>query len=128
MSKTILLVEDYDDSREMLKFHLENIGYRVIEAANGYEAIECVKQEPPDLILMDMSMPEIDGLAATRHIKELADTDEIPVICVTAHDSFYSEKAIEAGCKEVISKPVDLENLNKILEGYLKGEKDDRDF
>lgn len=119
MSKTILLVEDYDDSREMLKFHLEDLGYLVVEAANGYEAIECVKRETPDLILMDMSMPEIDGLAATRRIKELAAGVEITVICVTAHDYFYSEKAVGAGCEEVVGKPVDLENLSKAIERYL---------
>lgn len=106
----------------MLKFHLEDTGYRVVEAANGYEALELVKQELPDLILMDMSMPEMDGVAATRRIKELAETDEIPVICVTAHDHFYSEKAIEAGCVEVVSKPVDLENLGKVIERYLRKE------
>jgi len=71
MSKTILLVEDNDDSREMLKFFLEGIGYCVVEAGNGYDAVEYVKRERPDLILMDMSMPEIDGLNATRHIKRL---------------------------------------------------------
>jgi CheY-like chemotaxis protein len=122
MSKTILLVEDYDDSREMLKFHLEDAGYLVVEAANGYEAVEIVKQEPPDLILMDMSMPEMDGVAATRRIKKLAETDEIPIICVTSHDHFYSEKAIEAGCEEVITKPVDLKNLDKVIERNLRKE------
>jgi two-component system cell cycle response regulator DivK len=120
MSKTILLVEDYDDSRQMLKFYLEELGYRIVEATNGYDAIEYVRQELPDLILMDMSLPEIDGLTATRRIKEIANSEEIPVICVTAHGDYYSEKAIEAGCQEVVGKPIDLENLRKVIDRYLK--------
>jgi len=127
MSKTILLVEDYDDSREMLKFYLENLGYRVVEAANGYDAIEYVKQVLPDLILMDMSMPEIDGLNATRHIKEIAGKNDLPIICVTAHGDYYSVKAIEAGCREVVIKPVDLENLREIIERCTKDKKGVRD-
>ena len=79
-----------------------------------------VNQELPDLILMDMSLPEIDGLSATRRIKEIANADKIPVICVTAHGDYYNEKAIKAGCKEVVAKPVDLENLSKVIESYLK--------
>jgi CheY-like chemotaxis protein len=120
MPKTILLVEDYDDSRKMLKFYLENGGYRVVEATNGFDAIEYVNQELPDLILMDMSLPEIDGLSATRRIKEITDNAEIPVLCLTAHGQLYREKAIEAGCKEVLEKPVDLENLSRVIEHYLK--------
>lgn len=127
MSKTILLVEDYDDSRQMLKFHLEERGYRVVEASNGYDAIEYVRRELPDLILMDMAMPEIDGLNATRRIKEIAGTDKIPVICVTAHGDFYSEKAVDAGCVEVVAKPVDDENLHKIIERYFINENVDGD-
>lgn len=69
---------------------------------------------------MDMSMPEVDDLAATRQIKELAGTGDIPVICVTAHGDFYEGKALEAGCKEVVAKPIDIENLEKIVFRYLK--------
>ena len=98
---------------------MEGIGYRIVEATNGYDAIEYVKLELLDLILMDMSLPEIDGLSATRRIKELANTDKIPVICVTAHGDFYREKAIEAGCKEIVTKPVDLDNLSKVVNHYL---------
>jgi CheY-like chemotaxis protein len=126
MSKTILLVEDNDDSRKMLKAYLENRGYRVVEASNGYDAVEYVKQALPDLILMDMAMPEIDGLNATRRIKEIAGTGEIPVFCVTAHSDYYGEKAIEAGCIKVVLKPVDLDNLSETIERCLKDEKDKR--
>jgi two-component system sensor histidine kinase TorS len=122
------VVEDYEDSRLMLKFYLEDLGYRVVEAVNGYEAIEYVKTTTPDLILMDMSMPEIDGLAATRHIKEIASAAHIPVICVTAHDRFYGEKAIKAGCIEVLLKPVDLINLNKVIKRFLGNDKPAEDF
>jgi CheY-like chemotaxis protein len=123
MSQTILVVEDYEDSRQMLKFYLEDLGYQVIEAINGLEALEYVKKAKPELILMDMSMPGLDGLAATRHIKQIAGAEHIPVICITAHDRFYSARAIDAGCIEVVEKPLDLDNLSEVINRHLKNEK-----
>jgi CheY-like chemotaxis protein len=120
MPKNILIVEDYEDSRTMLKFLLESWGYKVVEAENGREAIERVEQKLPDLILMDMSLPEVDGLSATRKIKKLANAEKIPIICVTAHGHYYEEKAKEAGCKTVVPKPIDFEILEKIISQYLK--------
>lgn len=122
MRKTILLVEDYDDSRFMMKFVLEDKGYHVIEAKDGLEAIECVQKEPPDLILMDVSLPKMDGLDATEQIRKLANTEHIPVICVTAHTGDVHKRAIEVGCQEVISKPIDVEKLPAIVAHYLKDE------
>jgi CheY-like chemotaxis protein len=122
MPKTILVVEDHGDSRRLLNHYLKSVGYRVLEAENGYEAVESVKQETPDLVLMDMSLPEIDGISATRRIRELTGADDLPVICVTAHAHFYNDKALEAGCKEVLSKPIDLRNLRNTIRRYLKEE------
>jgi two-component system, cell cycle response regulator DivK len=119
MSKTILLVEDNDDTRQMLAFYLETAGYRVVEAVNGFDAIEYANQEPPDLILMDISMPVMDGLTATRYLKENPALDKIPVICVTAHGNYYGEEAVKAGCMEILAKPVDLDNLLKTIKRYI---------
>lgn len=117
-----MVVEDHDDSRRLLNHYLKSVGYRVLEAGNGYEAVESVQQETPNLVLMDMSLPEIDGIAATRRIREITEADDLPVICLTAYAHFYNDKAIEAGCKEVVSKPVDLRNLRNTIERYLKEE------
>jgi CheY-like chemotaxis protein len=119
---TILLVEDYDDSRSMMKFVLENNGYHVIEAMNGLEAIDHVKTEAPDLILMDVSLPQMDGLEAVRHIKTIAQAEHIPVICLTAHSTDYQQQALEAGCATVILKPFDVLKLPEIVGPYIKKE------
>jgi CheY-like chemotaxis protein len=121
MGQSILVVEDIEDSRRMMKFLLESNGYRVIEAATGTEAIERVREDPPELILMDLSMPGMDGLSATRWIKEIEHAVEIPVICVTAHASRYYQAAIEAGCEEVVEKPVDIDELTQLVSRYLAG-------
>jgi CheY-like chemotaxis protein len=102
----------------VMKFALEDRGYRVAEAENGHDAVEPIEMELRELILMDMSMPEVDALAATRRIKEIA--DEIRVIYVTAHGHYYEDKAIEAGCEEIAAKPVDLENLGTVIFRYLE--------
>lgn len=122
MPKNILIVEDYEDSRAMLKFLLESWGHKVFEAENGRQAIKMVEQELPDLILIDVSLPEINGLTATRKIKELAGADKIPIICITAHGNDYEGKALEAGCIAVVAKPIDFEILENVISRYLKEE------
>lgn len=121
MRKTFLVVEDYDDSRDMLKFVLEDKGYRVVEAKDGLEAIECVEKYSPDLILMDVSLPKMAGLEATKEIRKLANAEHIPIICVTAHSGDVPKKAIEVGCKEVVAKPIDIGKLPDIIARYLNG-------
>lgn len=121
MTKTILLVEDDVDSRQMLLFYLESCGFSVAEAEDGFDAIEYVGQVVPDLILMDLSMPRMDGLTATRHIKENPRAADVPIICLTAFSSYYEKEALAAGCREVLPKPVDLENLIKVVETYIAG-------
>ncbi len=119
MPNTILIVEDYEDTRRLYKRMLEERGFRVLEAADGYEAVQCAKEEQPDLILMDMSLPWMDGLAATRRIKDMVESMEVPVIGITAHGNFYNDKAIDAGCDSIISKPVDIETLDSVISLYL---------
>lgn len=120
MSKTILLVEDNDDTREMLGFYLETRGFRIVEAADGFDSIEYLyHHEPPDLILMDMSMPGLSGIETIDHIKKMPQTDKIPIICLTAYGDLYKDKAIAVGCKDVLAKPVDFEELTKFIGLYI---------
>jgi CheY-like chemotaxis protein len=119
MAKTVLIVEDYDDTREFMKILLESYGYIVIEAADGIEAIDRVKQYHPDLILMDISLPVVDGLTVTRAIRDFAADSHVPIIAVTAFGKTYYNKAIEAGCNDLIQKPIDFDSLEPILRTHL---------
>lgn len=120
MKRKILIVEDYEDSRQFMKVLVESYGYQVIEAADGLEAIESLKSQFPDLILMDMAMPVMDGITATKVIRKDKKGADIPIIAVTAHGKQFYEKAIEAGCNDLITKPVDFDSLESILNQYLE--------
>ncbi len=119
MSKIVLIVEDYADTRTMMKFLLQRFGYDVIEAADGQEAVERAKENQPDLILMDLSLPVMDGLTATQIIRKVEGYSKIPIIAVTAYGNSYYRRAIEAGCDDLINKPLDFDKLEPILEQYL---------
>jgi two-component system, cell cycle response regulator DivK len=117
---TVLLVEDTEDNRQMMKRLLEMSGYRVVEATNGKEAVEVASRERPQVILMDLSLPLIDGLAATRRIRTLAGLNKVPIVAVSAHDTadFHSE-ALAAGCDAYITKPIDYTELEDIIQRLL---------
>jgi CheY-like chemotaxis protein len=116
----ILLVEDNEMNRDMLSRRLERRGYEVVIAVDGAEAIEKAGTEAPALILMDMSLPVVDGWDATRRIKAWPATRAIPVIALTAHAmSGDREKAVEAGCDDFDTKPVDLARLLGKIEALL---------
>ncbi len=119
MSKIVLIVEDYADTRTMMKFLLQRFGYDVIEAADGQEAVDRAKENQPDLILMDLSLPVMDGLTATQIIRKVEGYGKIPIIAVTAYGNSYYRRAIEAGCDDLINKPLDFDKLEPILEQYL---------
>jgi len=119
MSKTILIVEDYEDSRMMMKAMLQMYGYGVLEAVDGREAIELAKEHHPELIFMDLAMPEIDGITATEEIRSFDGFAETPIIALTAYGDLRGKEAIEAGCDEVIAKPMNFERLQPLLEKYL---------
>lgn len=119
MRKTILLVEDYEDIRGFMRLLIESYGYQVIEAVDGIQAVDRFKHCRPDLILMDISLPMVDGLTATRTIRQFIDGAQIPIIAVTAFGKLYLERAIEAGCNELIDKPIDFDRLEPILNQYL---------
>ena len=115
----VLLVEDTEDNRQMMRKLLEMSGFQVIEAINGREAVEVASRIRPQIILMDLSLPFIDGLAATRQIRSLPGMKSVPIIAVSAHDTadFHSD-ALAAGCDAYITKPIDypeLENTVKSL-------------
>jgi CheY-like chemotaxis protein len=120
MLKKVLIVEDYKDAREVLKFVLERKGYQVLEASNGNEAVETVQKESPDLVLMDMAMPEMDGITATEIIRNSINNTEVPIVAITAHGNFLTEEATKAGCNKVINKPLDFLSLEVILKQYLE--------
>jgi CheY-like chemotaxis protein len=113
---TVIVVDDCPDIREMLKFLLETRGYHVLEAENGQAAVELTRRKCPDLILMDLDMPVLDGLAATRCIRELAGPCEVPIIAISAHTKESCEDdALAAGCNEYLTKPVEFTRLFHLL-------------
>jgi CheY-like chemotaxis protein len=119
MNKTVLIVEDFDDTRELLRIMFRALGLHVVEAVNGVEAIARVEETLPDLILLDAAIPKMDGIETTVKIRDRADSAHIPIICLTAHRDRYYELALEAGCSEVIAKPVELNDLAVIVSRYL---------
>jgi CheY-like chemotaxis protein len=119
MPKTILIVEDYAVNRSFLKFLLEEYGYEVLEAENGLEAVETVQNQPPDLILMDLAMPDMDGLTATEKIRQMDGMAKLPIIAVSAYGQLYEERAMNAGFDDFISKPFDPLILQPLLNQYL---------
>jgi CheY-like chemotaxis protein len=120
ISKRVLLVDDFEDSRFSLSKLLEIEGYEVMEAGNGAEAIDLALSGKPDLILMDLSLPVIDGLSATRQIRQHEALNSVPIIALSAHDvSEFQAKAKDAGCTDYITKPVDFKALMTMLSKYL---------
>jgi two-component system cell cycle response regulator DivK len=118
----ILLVEDNEMNRDMLSRRLSRRGFEVAIATDGLAGVRMSRSERPDLILMDMSLPELDGWEATRQIKAEPDTRAIPVIALTAHAmSGDREKALEAGCDDFDTKPIELERLLGKIDSLLKG-------
>ena len=118
---TIMIVEDFDDTRVMMRKMLEINGYEVVEAANGQEAVELVWQQCPDLILMDLNMPLLDGLAATEQIRQCKELcKNVTILAITAHDTLgMKEAALEAGCDAYMTKPIDFDHLQNIIDRIL---------
>jgi len=116
----ILLVEDNEMNRDMLSRRLEKRGYEVVIAVDGQQGVALAKSEAPTLILMDMSLPILDGWEATRQLKSTPGTRAIPIIALTAHAmSGDREKAVEAGADDFDTKPVDLGRLLEKIEALL---------
>jgi two-component system, cell cycle response regulator DivK len=119
MSK-ILLVEDNELNRDMLSRRLQRRGYEVVMAVDGQESVALAQSEAPDLILMDMSLPVLDGWEATRRLKAAPATKAIPIIALTAHAmSGDRDQALEAGCDDYDAKPIDMPRLLAKIEACL---------
>ena len=117
---TVLVVEDFADNRFMMRKLLEMSGYQVVEAVDGKEAVEVAESVRPDLILMDLSLPRLDGLDATRRIRELDGLRRVPIVAVSAHDTndFHAD-ALAAGCNEYVTKPIDFDELDALVKKLL---------
>ena len=119
--RTVLVVDDSGDIRELLRVMLEARGLRVVEAADGQEAVAMAPRVRPDLILMDLSMPVMDGFEATRQLKARPESRATPVVAVSAFcDARKRREALEAGCAECVSKPVDFSLLDGLLKTHLR--------
>ena len=114
--RTILVVDDFDDTRLLLRTWLERRGFRVVEAENGIQAINQAETESPDLIIMDMQMPQLDGLSATRRIRKLESMNSVPIVAVSAYGADqFREQALAAGCNEYVSTPFEPATLEGII-------------
>ena len=119
-ARTILIVDDFDDTRLLLRTWLQKKNFRVIEAENGYRAIAAAEKIKPDLLIMDVEMPELDGLEATRRIRKLNGFAQVPIVAVSAYGADqYRELALAAGCNEYVSTPFEPDELERLIRGLI---------
>ena len=117
----ILVVDDQADNRYLLNIFLSGLGYEVKEACNGLEAVTLATSDCPDLIIMDLSMPVMDGFNAVQILREMPATSTVPVLACTAHDTqTHKVQALKVGFNEVLTKPIDFNQLHYVLEQFLK--------
>lgn len=118
--RVVLVVEDTRDTREIIRLMLELSGYTVVEAERGDEAVEVAVRLHPDAIIMDMSLPVLDGCQATRTIRRQPGLERVPIIACTAHNRWeWRAKAIVAGCDEFLEKPIDFKRLGSLLSRHI---------
>ena len=121
MGEKILVIEDNEQNQYLVSFLLEKNGYQVIVAQDGLEGISKAKEEKPDLILVDIKLPVMDGYEVTRQLRDLSDFKNIPIIALTAYAmKGDEEKTLEAGCDGYIPKPIIPEEFIKLVNGYLR--------
>lgn len=119
MPKTVMIVEDYADSRQMMKVLIQYLGYNVIEAIDGSDAVEKSAYFHPDLILMDLAMPIMDGVTATKLIRKSEGFENVSIIALTGFRNTEFDKAIEAGFDNVLIKPLNIDELEPLLSRYI---------
>lgn len=118
--RTILIVEDDEDSRYLMRIELERLGYLVSEAEDGEKAVEIAGREQPDIILMDLTLPVMDGIAATQKIRATEGLEGVPVIAVTAHQEMdFRNGAKVAGFNAYVTKPIEIPWLDELIKGLL---------
>ncbi len=117
---TVLLVEDDEDSRYFMRLELEHLGYLVIEAEDGEKAVEAATSHRPDIILMDLTLPVLDGITAAAKIRAADGLSKVPVIAVTAHqETDFREGAKSVGFDAYVTKPIDMKWLSELIKGLL---------
>lgn len=117
---TVLVVEDDEDARYFMRLELEHLGYRILEAEDGEKAIEVATTVRPDIILMDLTLPVMDGIAATSKIRSNHGLSNVPVVAVTAHQEIdFREGAKSAGFDAYVTKPIDMNWLSELIKGLL---------
>ncbi len=119
--RTVLVVDDFDDTRLLLRTWLKRKGFQVVEAENGKQAVAVAEKHNPDFIIMDVEMPELDGLNATRQIRAMKQFAKVPIVAVSAYGADqYRERALAAGCDEYVSTPFDPDELEKLIRSLLR--------
>lgn len=122
--QTVLVVDDMSDNIILISLSLQDMGYRVVTATNGADALNVAKLARPDLILMDIAMPQQDGLAATRRIREEAELQDVPVVALTAFDTDgFRQAAFDAGFNGYLTKPIDFDRLRNLMAKLLARDK-----
>ena len=117
--RTILLVEDFDDTRLMMKLWLMKKGYRVIEAWDGKQAVEMAEIHNPDLMLLDIQLPRLNGLGVIHRLRENPRLESLPIVLMTAYSpEHYRGSAISSGCDDFLLKPIDFDRLDVLLDYY----------
>ena len=112
----VLVVEDFEDTRFLVRLELEKRGFRVVEATDGAQGVECAFRERPDIIIMDIGLPLIDGIEATRRIRHDASMRDVLILALTAHhETEYRAQALAAGCDAYLTKPIDFDWLIDLL-------------
>ena len=114
---TILVADDSDDTRQMLRTLLGMKGYRVIEASDGEWAVQATQHETPDLVLLDLGLPRLNGLTVIRRLRNELNLTEVPIVVITGYDKHF-ETAVAAGCNDYLLKPIDFDRLDAILDYY----------
>ena len=118
--RTVLVAEDNDDVRLMMRTLLEMKGYGVVEAGDGQETLSVAQDARPDLILMDLQLPRLNGFAVARFIRQHAELKGVPILVVSGHDpAMHRNLALAAGCNGYVQKPVDFDHLEKLIVGLL---------
>ena len=116
----LLLVEDFEDTRLFMRLELEELGFIVFEAADGQSAVELAQKEVPDVVLMDLSLPGLDGFSATKLMREQKNLQKVPIIAVTAHhEQDFRSDAKASGFDAYVTKPIDINWLKELITGLL---------
>lgn len=115
--RTILIAEDSADSREMMQVLLEQRGYQVVAASDGMHAVEVALSSRPDLVLLDLELPKLDGLSVTRNLRSDPKFKDVPIVILSGHDpSRFRQDALDAGCDDYLLKPIDFDSLHELLD------------